>query len=104
MGSIIGSVTRLGNLLYFGQLFKACGNHYFVQIAHIFSEICKVVKIFNFCSEIIFGQLFSTFGDFLQVTLMVTSKFYFEEYELALPTKICHILAIHIAKQNYKWI
>ena len=29
------SVTRLGDLLHFGQLFKASGNNYFAQIAHI---------------------------------------------------------------------
>ena len=29
------SVTRLGDLLHFGQLFKACGSNYFDQIAHI---------------------------------------------------------------------
>ena len=32
------SVTRLSNLLQFGQLFKACGNNYFAQIDHIFRE------------------------------------------------------------------
>ena len=30
-----GSVTRLGDLLDFGQLFKADGNNYFAQITHI---------------------------------------------------------------------
>ena len=48
------SVTRLSDLLHFGQLFKACGNNYFALIAHNF---CEVVKIFHFVSEIIFGQL-----------------------------------------------
>ena len=33
-----GSVTRLGDLLHFRQLFKACGNNYFAQIAHIFRQ------------------------------------------------------------------
>ena len=28
------SVTRLGDLLHFGQLFIACGNNYFAKIAH----------------------------------------------------------------------
>ena len=51
------SVTRLGNLLYFGQLFKVCGNNYFAQITHILGNLCKVVEIFHFASEIIFGQL-----------------------------------------------
>ena len=32
------SVTRLKDLLHFGQLFKACGNNYFAQIAHIFRQ------------------------------------------------------------------
>ena len=52
-----GSVTRLGNLLYFGQLFKACGINYFSLIAHILGNLRKVVKIFHFTSEIIFVQL-----------------------------------------------
>ena len=26
-GCVVGSVTRLGDLLHFGQLFKACGNN-----------------------------------------------------------------------------
>ena len=29
------SVTRLGDFLHFGQTFKAAGNKYFTQIAHI---------------------------------------------------------------------
>ena len=32
---ISGSVTRLGDFLHFGQLFKAFGNNYFTQIANI---------------------------------------------------------------------
>ena len=32
------SVTRLGDLMHFGQLFKASGNNYFAQIAHIFMQ------------------------------------------------------------------
>ena len=51
---VMNSVTRLGNLLHFGQLFKACGNNYFRQITHIF---CKGVKMFHFSIEIIFRQL-----------------------------------------------
>ena len=30
----VSSVTRFGNLLHFGQLFKAWGNNYFAQIAN----------------------------------------------------------------------
>ena len=51
------SVTRLGNLLHFGQLYKACGKNNFAQIAHILGN-------FSFSSEIIFGQLLYTFGNF----------------------------------------
>ena len=51
------SLTRLGDLLHFGQLFKAFGNNYFAQITHILGNFCKVVKICHFSSEIDFGQL-----------------------------------------------
>ena len=51
------SVTRLGDLLHFGQLYKACGNSYFAQIAHICRQFFNGVKIFHFFREIIFGQL-----------------------------------------------
>ena len=50
-------MTRLGDLVPFGQLFKACGNNYFAQIAHILGKFCKLVEIFHFSSEIIFGEL-----------------------------------------------
>ena len=68
------SVTRLGDLLHFGQLFKACGNNYFAHITHILIQFCKVVEIFHFNSEIIFGQLLQTFGEFLLVTLIVAKN------------------------------
>ena len=32
---------QIGDLLNFGQLFKACGNNYFAQIAHIFVKVSK---------------------------------------------------------------
>ena len=63
------SVTRLGDLLHFGQLFKARGNNNLTQIAHILGNFCKGIEIFNFSCEIIFGQLLYTFGDYLLVTL-----------------------------------
>ena len=34
-GSVGVSVTRLGDILHFGQPFKVGGNNYFAQIAHI---------------------------------------------------------------------
>ena len=54
----IPSVTRLGDLLDFGQLFKACGNNSFAQIARILGKFCEVVKIFHFSSEIILGNYY----------------------------------------------
>ena len=65
------SVTRLGDFLLFGQLFKAGGKNYLAQIAHILGNFCKGVKIFHFSSAIIFGQLLWRFGDFLLVTLHI---------------------------------
>ena len=50
------SVTRLGDLLHFGHVFKAWGNNYFAQISHILGKFCKVDKIFHFFSEIFFGN------------------------------------------------
>ena len=46
--SFHASVTRLGDLLHFGQLFKACGNNYFFQIDHIFMQFFKAVKALIF--------------------------------------------------------
>ena len=45
---------RLGNLLDFGQLFKAFGNNYFAQISQILKYFVKVSKS-HFSSESIFG-------------------------------------------------
>ena len=53
----MNSMTRLGDLLDFGQLFKAFGNNQFAQISYIIRQFFIVVKIFNFSREIIFGQL-----------------------------------------------
>ena len=60
----VSSVISLGDLLHFGQLFKACGNDYFAQIAHILDNFCKVVEIFNFSREIILGNLYRHFATF----------------------------------------
>ena len=35
---LLSSMTRLGDLLHFGQLFKAFGNNYFDQISHILRQ------------------------------------------------------------------
>ena len=56
------SVTRLGDLLHFRQLFNACGKNYFAKIARILGNFCKCAKIFHVSCGIIFGQLLATFN------------------------------------------
>ena len=51
---MLNSVTILGDLFHFGQLFKARGNNYLAQIAHILGNYVSV-KIFHFSCEIILG-------------------------------------------------
>ena len=51
------SVTRLSYLFHFGQLFKACNNNSLPKLPTFLDNFCKVVKIFHFASESIFGQL-----------------------------------------------
>ena len=55
---VVTSMTRLGDLLHFGQLFKACGNNYFAQITHILGNFCRGVKNFHFSSRIILGNFY----------------------------------------------
>ena len=65
------SVTELGNLLDFGQ-FESLWQQLICHKSSTFlGNFCKGVKIFSFSSEIIFGQLLKTFGNFLLVTLVV---------------------------------
>ena len=51
------SVTRLDDLLHFGQLFKASGNNILPKSLTFLGNFWKGAKIFDFSSEIIFGQL-----------------------------------------------
>ena len=55
---IATSVTRSGDLLDFGQLFKAFGNNLFGQISHILRHFFKDVKIDHFSSESILGNFY----------------------------------------------
>jgi len=57
LASPMNSVTRLGDFLHFGQLFKAFGNNYLAQSFTFLGNFCKGVKIYHFSSEIIFSQL-----------------------------------------------
>ena len=52
-----------------------------------FGNLCKGVKIFNFSSDIIFGQPLKTFGDFLLVTLDIKRIFPFGQIEEFLQKK-----------------
>ena len=62
---IMISVTRLGDLLQFGQLFKGCGNNYFPQIAHIFRKIfVKVSKSFVFLVNTFLGNFYRHLATF----------------------------------------
>ena len=54
---VVVSVTKLGNLLDFGQLFKAFGKINLPKFPTFLGNFCKGVKIHHFSSEIIFRQL-----------------------------------------------
>ena len=58
------SVTRLGNLLDFEQVLKPMATINLPKSLKFLGNFCKGVKIYHFSSEIIFGQLLLTFGDF----------------------------------------
>ena len=61
------SVIRFGDLLDFGQLFKARIN--LPKSPTVLGNFCVGDKILNFSREIIFGQLLWTFGNFSLVTV-----------------------------------
>ena len=56
IGPSLTSVARLGDLLDYGQLFKAFGNN-LSKSPTFLGNFCKGEKIYHFSSEIIFGQL-----------------------------------------------
>ena len=70
--SIVTSVTKFGDLLDFGQLLKPLAIINLPKSPTVLGNFCVGAKIFNFSSEILFGQLLWTFGDFSLVTLIVT--------------------------------
>ena len=51
------SVTRLGDLLHFGQPFKPLATVNLPKSPTFLGNFCKGVNIIHFSSEIIFGQL-----------------------------------------------
>ena len=56
--SILTSVTRLGNLLAFGQLLKPLATINFPKSLTFLGNFCKGVKIYHFSSEIVLGNFF----------------------------------------------
>ena len=58
------NVTRLDDLLHFGQLFQASGNNFYAQITHILGNFCKGVQIFYFSSKIMFGNFYRHLATF----------------------------------------
>ena len=62
-------MTRLGEFLHFVQPFKPVATMNLPKSTTSLGNFCKGVKIIYFFSEIIFGQLLETFGDFYQATL-----------------------------------
>ena len=71
---VVSSVTRLGDLLDFGQPFKALATINLPKSPTFLGNFCKGVKIIHFYSEINFRQLLKIFGDFYLVTLMVSKN------------------------------
>ena len=59
-----GQCDQIGRFIALWQPFKACGNNYFAQIAHIFGNFCKGVKMFQFSSEIILSILYRHLATF----------------------------------------
>ena len=72
---MVGSVTRLCNLLDFGQPLKPLATIHLAKSPTFLGNFFNGVKIYHFSSEIIFGQLLKTFGDFVLVTLVLIQLF-----------------------------
>ena len=62
-------MTRLGYFLHFGNFQSQWQQLFCPKLSTLLGNFCKGVKIVHFSSEIIFGQLLQTFGDFLLITL-----------------------------------
>ena len=55
---------QIGRFIALWATFQSLWQQLFAQIVHNFGNFCKSVKIFHYSSEIIFGQLKWTFGNF----------------------------------------
>ena len=70
------SVTRLGDFCTLGNFFKPLATISLPKSLTFLGNFCKGVNIYHFSSEIIFGQLLQTFGNFLLITLTSTNSAY----------------------------
>ena len=61
MGGVRLQSDQIGQLLGLWASFKGFGNNSF---APFLGNFCEGVKIYHFSSDIIFGQLLKTFGNF----------------------------------------
>ena len=73
------SVTRFGDLLDFWKLLKPLAIINLPKSPTVLGNFCVGAKIFNFSSEISFGQLLWTFGDFSLVTLLAEHRIFYHE-------------------------
>ena len=80
------------------------------KLPTLLGNFCKVAKIFHFSSEIIFGQLLQTFGDFYLVTLLSTAtKLEFGFFTISTNASFHFILLLPVAGadssscQNNQW-
>ena len=69
--SVVLLRDQIGRFIGFQATFQSLWQQLIYQKSLTFlGNFCKGVKIFNFSSEIIFGQLLQKFGDYLLVTLI----------------------------------
>ena len=83
---LLSSVTRVGDLLDFGQLFEAFGNNYFAQNSHILRQFLKRCQNLSYFSWIHFWATFMDIWQFFLVTLLLSELIWRVEYRL---TKLC---------------
>ena len=83
----VPSVTRLVDLLDFVQLLKPLATINLPKSPTFLGNFCKGFKIYHFSSEIVFGQLLQTFGNFYLVTLVPNHGGSLEGASLARPDK-----------------
>ena len=64
-GVFVGSVTRLGDFLHFGNFFKPLATINLPKSLTSLDNFCTGIKMYHFSSNIIFGQLLTDIWRFL---------------------------------------